>query len=84
MGETWNLQNCFLNTQLNKISNQQQNRINVVSYAQIALNKRIFWLDQPVCMQSKQESQVYLGTGASNGSFSDAMTLPINDWLFYL
>ncbi len=25
-----------------------------------------------------------MGTGASNGRCSDAMTLPINDWLFHL
>ncbi len=25
-----------------------------------------------------------MGIGASNGRFSDAMTLPINDWLFHL
>ncbi len=30
------------------------------------------------------QPQVSMGTGASNGCYSHAMTLPINDWLFHL
>ncbi len=30
------------------------------------------------------QPQVSMGTGASNGRCSDAMTLPINNWLFHL
>ncbi len=30
------------------------------------------------------QPQVSIGTGASNGRWSDAMTLPINNWLFHL
>lgn len=46
------------------------------------LKKCIFSVDQPMCMCS-HKSPVSIGTGASNGSCSDAMTLLIGDWLFY-
>ncbi len=47
MGESWNLKNCSLNSQLNYMSNQQQKSetncpMNVIFYAQIAFKKRIF------------------------------------------
>ncbi len=54
-----------------------------------------FRQDQPMRMRSFNalmtahaqllvQPQVSMGTGASNGRCSDAMTLPINDWLFHL
>ncbi len=71
--------------------------MNVVSYAQRAFNliSLFFRLDQPVRMRSSNalmtahtqlllQPQVSMGTRDSNGRCSDAMTLPINDWLFHL
>ncbi len=68
--------------------------MNVVFYAQIAF-KKLMRLDQPMRKRSSNalmtvhaqllvQPQVSMGTGASNGRCSDAMTLPINDWLFHL
>ncbi len=54
-----------------------------------------FRLDQPTHMHSSNvlmtahmmrmvQPQVSIGTGASDGRCIDAMTLPINHWLFHL
>ncbi len=51
-----------------------------------SVKKAIFFrLDKAMRMCShKRESLVFMGTGASNSSCIDAMTLPISDWLFHL
>ncbi len=61
----------------------------------LRLKSVFFRLDQPVRMRSSNalmtvhvhrlvQPLLSMGTGASNDRCSDAMTLPINDWLFHL
>ncbi len=60
--------------------------INIVSFAQIAIIKSVFLkLDRSACAVLSVRLRaltVSIATGTSNGSCSDALTLPISYWLF--
>jgi len=50
----------------------------------IALKSLFSRLDLPVCMRARLRTlAVSIATGTSNSSCSDALILPIKDWLFY-
>ncbi len=57
--------------------------INVVSFAQIALKNIISQARSASAHAQSWALTVSIATGTSNGSCSDALTLPINYWLFH-
>ncbi len=79
MGKHQILQNCSLSLRLNFIFEiGQQLCHKCCFFCSNSVIKSLFLrLDQPVCMT------VSIATGTSNGSCSDALTLPISDWLFH-
>ncbi len=93
MGKHQILQNCSLNLRLNfifEITNEigQQLCHKCCLFCSNSVIKNVFLrLDQPVRMcspeRASQRLTVSIATGTSKGSCSDALTLPISDWLFH-